>query len=72
MSAKKPVTVETRAVGMSTQQFKGSGMILVAFTHLGVRYMRSRTGGWWECPGKHGEDVMAFLENRGINVQVVL
>jgi hypothetical protein len=72
VTMRKKVTVEMRAVGSGTTEFRGSAMIRVGCNQLNVPVMRSRTGGWWQCPAKYGEDVSAWLENRGIDVRIVL
>lgn len=66
------IVIETRAVGSNTQQFRGPSIVRAAMVELNVPHMRSRTGGWLECPGKHGEGLMRWLEARGCRLVVVL
>ena len=60
-----------RVLNSNTTDFDGAG-VFDALRRLGIPYMRSRFGGGWSIPGRHTDDVMAYLEHRGYRIDVTL
>ncbi len=60
-----------RVLSDRTTEAEGT-QVLTALQTLGVRYMRAVGGGAWWFPGRHTDDVCAFLEERGVRIEATL
>ena len=66
-------TVEWRAIGKNTVEFRGAdGAVYLAIHTLGVRFMRAPRGGAWYVHDASADDVAALLETRGYDLRAVL
>ena len=60
-----------RILNSNTTDVDGVG-VFDAIKRLGIPYMRSRFGGGWSIPGRHTDDVCAYLETRGYRIEATL
>lgn len=68
---KRQMVVEVRVVGKYSVEFVGP-LVLEGIRKLGLRYQRHPQGGSWLVQQQHSDDLMAWLEHRGVRIDVTL